>query len=340
MTRLPGSRTGWTLAALAALGLPFLLVWLRTPASPDDITVDPPEIHVGGPDAESDFEFVQLTLRNQSPRDRVLQSIQSSCTCVSIDPVRDLVLPAGTGRTLGFRVRLPDSGTTVSEIRWHLDRDPEPRRCRIFASGRRALPLIRSVDPASLTFLGLTTTDVPTKTLTLHTREPKPSSPWISTLNCNLEELQIGPVTVEEKSHPNDQFLDRRYQWGLSWKVLPSSTEFRGRLTARTADHRDIPVGSVSGSRLDPVRLSPSHVLLSAHRRTETVYFSPPSPGWSVEERSIPDWLRVETAAGPRGPCLRLALREFPLDDESRSAMLSLQSTAGQQLTLPVRLDP
>ncbi len=327
------------LALSAAIAIPVGLSRFRDSSPTAGLELIPAEISVGGPTSATTTEVVHISLYNHSRRDVVLKSVLTSCTCVSTEPIRDLPIPAQTAKVLEFRVNLPDSGTTSTEIACHLDCDLQPLRCRVFASGRQALPLLRSIRNGNPTFLALATVAEPAKTVIIETRERKGSALWISRLVCELPDVEIEPRDAEERGHDGDDFLDRTYSFDVRWKRIPDSPEFAGKLTATTSGGGEIAVGHLRGSRVSEVTLSPSIARLSPNRRSETVFILPASQAWALNsEVEIPDWLQVESVASDRGPCLQLSVRKGAVP-VAQSVILRINSDQGLHAELKIIVD-
>jgi len=298
-------------AVLAAIAIPIGLGPLRLFCPAGQLELVPAIVSVGGPNAATETELVRISLQNHSSRDVALRSVRTSCSCVSASPIGDVTIPAQTARILEFRVNLPDSGTSSTEIWCYVDCNPEPLRCRVLAAGRRELPVLRTVRNGNPTFLALASIAEPAKTVTIETRERKESPPWIARLDCDLLEVEVQPNGVREQAHADDDFVDRTYAFDVRWSQIPSSPEFSGKLTAITIDDAEIAVGILRGSRSREVAFFPSIARLTPTRRSETVFIEPAAHVWALNPKvGNPDWLQADSVASHRGPCLQVSLRE------------------------------
>ncbi len=278
---------------------------------------------------------VEFALTNRGRKPITIRGVSSNCGCVAVGAYEGTVLAPGETLALRFLVRVPEYGVSRTRLEVIHDRDSTPVEMYVEAAGSQALPVVREIRNGSPTFLALRPGQDDER-ITIRTYEPLGSGPWITEMTSELDAVSVELVDRHDEDRPEAGLIERVYTYRVSWKRLPATTEFSGKLWAvpSVAGATPIRVGTISGRLASRRPFSPSMArLVPGEHPREIVLFDTDAGTWAIPHGvRLPDWLEAEWLAGGAAQRLALKLRdstkvrggtfELPLEDGQGSRQM------------------
>jgi Protein of unknown function (DUF1573) len=287
--------TAWVLIP-ASVALPIMLV--RAYRRADTAALTPTvrvarvtALHPTDKKGRASFHLV-----NRSRRPVSIRSVKPSCSCVQVGDAPAGPIAPGDGIDLVFSVDIPEAGARSEQVDVLHDGSSRPLALRVEIVGRFPLPVIRRIRNGSPAFHSLSAISDECE-VTVETREDPESEPWVTGMECDLDEVTIARTNVEETFRSLD-YVDRIYTYRVGWNELPTAALFRGTmwLNRRDRDSPRISVGELSGSLQAAGLVSPTVVRIRAGDPfEEVILFAPHAGRWTLAPgTTLPSWLTGE----------------------------------------------
>lgn len=254
---------------------------------------------------------VVFRLANVTKKTITVRHATSRCTCMVVKQISGAAVEPGGSVDLELEVAIPRMGEVARSVHVYHDGSDEALVLQVRAHGSRPLPLIaRKINANPMIFTDLSH-NASAQTAILETHEKPGAPPWLSDLACDLDDVIVTPMKVDETLDEGANVVQRKYSWSIGWRKTPSRAEISGQLIAKLANQKgEILVGQVFARAASDAPFSPASVYLDRglrEREIVVVRQRVADCDWTIDDGfQPPQWLTIAPTnlGGAEGVCI------------------------------------